>query len=62
MVRRVLSGEAGPARNVVVLNAGAALVVAGAAPDLAAGIKICSETIDSGRARAKLAELAAFRA
>jgi anthranilate phosphoribosyltransferase len=61
VVRRVLSGEKGPARDVVVLNAGAALVVAGAARDLADGIKKCVEAIDTGRARAKLAELAAFR-
>jgi anthranilate phosphoribosyltransferase len=60
-IRRVLAGEAGPARDVVVLNAGAALVVAGASPDLGDGIKQGIEAIDSGRARTKLAELAAFR-
>jgi len=36
-------------------------VVAGAATDLTAGIKMCAEVIDSGAARAKLTELAAFR-
>lgn len=61
VIRRVLAGDHGPARDVVVLNAGAALVVAGAAADLASGIRECAEAIDSGRARAKLAELAAFR-
>ena len=61
MIRRVMGGERGPARDVVVLNAGAALVVAGAAADLTAGVRTCAEAIDSGRARAKLAELAAFR-
>jgi len=60
-IRGVLDGAKGPARDIVVLNAGAALVVGGAAPDLAAGIAKCAEAIDSGRARARLAELAAFR-
>jgi len=60
-IRAVVEGAKGPARDIVVLNAGAALVVAGAAPDLGAGIAQCTAAIDSGRARAKLEELAAFR-
>ncbi len=61
IVRRVLAGEKGAARDVVLLNGAAALVVAGEAADLAAGITKCVEAIDTGRARAKLADLAAFR-
>lgn len=49
-VRRVLAGDAGPHRDVVVLNAGAALVVAGRVDDLASGIGAVSAAIDDGRA------------
>jgi len=48
--RAVLAGEHGPHRNIVVLNAGAALVVAGAAADLPAGMALAEESIDTGRA------------
>jgi anthranilate phosphoribosyltransferase len=60
-IRRVLAGEAGAARDIVLLNGAAALVVAGVAPDLPAGVKRAAEAIDSGAAAAKLGELAAFR-
>jgi anthranilate phosphoribosyltransferase len=50
-VRSVLEGEPGPARDVVVLNAGAAIMVGGGAADLAAGVVAAGETIDSGAAR-----------
>ena len=60
-VRGVLAGEKGAARDIVVLNSGAALVVAGVAPDLRDGMAQASAAIDSGRAREKLAALAAFR-
>jgi anthranilate phosphoribosyltransferase len=46
----VLGGEPGPARDVVLLNAGAALYVAGRAADIAEGIGLAVESIDSGRA------------
>ena len=46
----VLGGEPGPARDVVLLNAGAALFVAGAAPDIADGVACAADAIDSGRA------------
>jgi anthranilate phosphoribosyltransferase len=46
----VLGGEPGPARNVVLLNAGAALFVAGRAADVAEGIGLAADAIDSGRA------------
>ena len=60
MIRRVLAGEQGPHRNVVLLNAGAAIVVAGEAADLAEGIQRAAESIDSGNAARKLEELIAF--
>ncbi len=50
LLRSVLEGQAGPARDVVVLNAGAALAVAGAAPDFATGLTMAREAIDAGRA------------
>jgi anthranilate phosphoribosyltransferase len=60
-IRAVLTGEPGAARDIVRLNSGAALVVAGVAEDLADGIRRATEAIDGGAASAKLAELAAFR-
>ena len=56
-VRRVMDGEHGAHRNIVVLNAGAALVVAGAVDSLAAGVQLASDTIDSGAAAATLERL-----
>ncbi len=50
VVRRVLDGEPGPVRDVVVLNASAALVTAGVARDLAHGLEVARDAIDSGRA------------
>jgi len=59
IVRRLLRGdERGPKRDAVLLNAAAALFVAGRAKSLAAGWDLAAETIDSGQAGAKLAELA----
>jgi anthranilate phosphoribosyltransferase len=56
-VKRVLDGDDGPPRDVVLLNAGAAIVVGGAADDLEAGIERAREAIDSGAAREVLARL-----
>ena len=53
-VRRVLSGEHGAHRNIVVLNAAAGLVVAGVAESLEAGLLLATDSIDSGRAAATL--------
>ncbi len=50
IARRVLSGEAGPRREVVLLNAGAALEVGGKAASLQEGIALAAESIDSGAA------------
>jgi anthranilate phosphoribosyltransferase len=53
-VRGVLAGEPGPRRDVVAINAAAALVVAEAAPDLAQGLRMAWHSIDSGAAAARL--------
>jgi anthranilate phosphoribosyltransferase len=59
IIRRILRGEErGPKRDAVLLNAGAALFVAGKSKSLAEGWDLATETIDSGKAKAKLAELA----
>ncbi|MFA5889697.1 MAG: anthranilate phosphoribosyltransferase [Actinomycetota bacterium] len=50
VVERVLSGEVGSVRDAVVLNAAAALEVAGLASDIAEGLLLARESIDSGRA------------
>lgn len=57
ITRRVLSGEKGPRRDVVVLNASLALVAGGKARDIESGIEMARSTIDSGAALAKLEEL-----
>ncbi len=60
IVHDILSGaERGPKREAVLLNAAAALFVAGKTKSLMEGWTLAAETIDSGRAKAKLAELAA---
>jgi anthranilate phosphoribosyltransferase len=60
-IRAVLSGTNGPARDIVVLNAAAALVVAGVVDDLPAGVERARRALDRGEAARKLDELAAFR-
>ncbi|HIA08141.1 MAG TPA: anthranilate phosphoribosyltransferase [Chromatiaceae bacterium] len=54
MIRSVFSGDAGSPRDIVQLNAGAAIYVAGLADDMAAGVNRAGEVIDSGAAAAKL--------
>jgi len=56
-VKRVLAGEPGPARDVVLVNAGAAILVGGVASDLAAGVELARGSIDSGAASDVLARL-----
>lgn len=60
LIRRVLDDEPGPARDIVRLNAGAAIHVSGLANDLAQGVERASEAIASGAARARLAALVDF--
>jgi anthranilate phosphoribosyltransferase len=57
ILRDVLSGQAGAPRDAVLANAAAALVCAGAARDLAAGVKLAAESIDRGHAAEKLSLL-----
>ena len=53
----VLAGRPGPCRDIVTVNAAAALVAAGVAPGLREGVKLAAESIDSGSARARLEAL-----
>jgi anthranilate phosphoribosyltransferase len=62
LVRAVLYGEHGPRRDVVLLNAAAALLAAGEVTDLAEGVVRARESIDSGRAREALDRLVAVSA
>ena len=54
VAREVLGGDRGPRRDVVLLNASAALVVAGQAADLREGVALAAEAVDRGRANALL--------
>lgn len=56
----VLSGARGPQRDVVLVNAAAALVAAGAACDFAQGMGLAAASLDSGAARQKLEQLRAL--
>ncbi len=62
IVRSVLEGEAGPRRDIVIVNAAAALLVAQRAPDLKSAVVLAAESIDSGAARRKLEEIVEFTA
>jgi anthranilate phosphoribosyltransferase len=59
VIRRVLEGERGARRDIGVLNAGAALVVAGLAEGLEHGVALAADAVDSGRAAAVLDRLRA---
>ena len=54
VVHRVLAGQAGPVRDIVTLNAAAALMVAGLADDLRGGVELAGATLDNGQAAAAL--------
>lgn len=53
----LLSGKTGPARDIVLLNAGAAIYVSGVSPTLADGIHVAAKMLDSGAAMQKLEAL-----
>ncbi len=57
MIRDILAGQPGPARNIVVMNAAAAIWVTGRGPSRAACAKLAAAAIDSGAASDKLAKL-----
>ncbi len=57
ILRRVVKGEKGPYRDIVLLNAAAALVAGDVESDLQKGVRLAAEAIDSGRALEKLERL-----
>jgi anthranilate phosphoribosyltransferase len=60
IIRSILAGEFSPRRNIVVLNAAAALVAAGRADSIKEAIPLAAQSLDSGAAAAKLQQLVAF--
>ncbi|MCD6390550.1 MAG: anthranilate phosphoribosyltransferase [Dehalococcoidia bacterium] len=60
ILRSILSGEVGARRNIVIMNAAAALVAGNQASDLKEGASIAEKALDSGQALAKLDELIEF--
>jgi anthranilate phosphoribosyltransferase len=60
IAREILAGVEGPPRDIVLVNASAALVAAGKATDFRGGVRLAEKSIDSGAARAKLDALARF--
>jgi len=60
IIKEVLMGEEGPKRDIVVLNAGAAVYLSGSADSIKAGIKCAEKSIDSGKALLKLENLIAL--
>ena len=60
LLRGLLQGDKGPRRDMLLLNSGAALYVAGKAPGMKTGVELATEVIDSGAALAKLEALISF--
>jgi len=60
IAREILSGGDGPRRDIVLLNAAAALLAAGKASDFVRGLELAAESIDSGAALEKLEKLMEF--
>ncbi len=60
MLLGVLDNDGGAARDIVILNAGAALYAANVADSMLAGVKLARKAIESGAARQKLDQLIAF--
>ncbi len=59
-LQNILKGELGAKRDMVLLNSGAALMVAGKCTDLKDGVQMAKEIIDSGKAYEKLEQLVSF--
>ena len=59
IIQRVLAGARGPARDVVLLNAGAALFIAGAASSIEDGLAMGSQALDRGEAKRTLDRMVA---
>ena len=60
LLHELLDGAKGPLRDIVLLNAAAALVIADKAPDLKGGLQLAARAVDTGRARAALEALIAI--
>jgi anthranilate phosphoribosyltransferase len=60
IIESVLQGERGPRRDVVLINAAAAIVAGGVAANLKEGFRVAENSIDSGAAAKKLQELREF--
>lgn len=60
IILNILRGEVGPRRDIVLMNAAAAILVGGRAANLKEGVKLAAESIDSGAALGKLESLVAF--
>jgi len=60
IIRRILKGERGPKRDIVVLNAGAAIAAGGKAEDIPSGIAMAQHSVDSGAALDRLSRLVEF--
>jgi anthranilate phosphoribosyltransferase len=60
MIKSVLANQPGPARDIVILNAGAAIYAAGLADTLAAGMDKAQQALANGAAKAKLEALIAY--
>ncbi len=60
IIRELLNGTKGPKRDMALVNAAAGLVAAGRAGGFVEGMRLAAESVDSGAARRKLEELAAF--
>jgi anthranilate phosphoribosyltransferase len=59
LAEQVLDGRAGPPRDVVLMNAGAALYIAGLVDTIGAGVRRAADELDSGRVRSKLEQVGA---
>jgi anthranilate phosphoribosyltransferase len=60
IIRGLLDGEPGPRRDIVLMNAAAALVAGARARDLKEGVALAGQSIDGGEARSKLGQLVAL--
>ena len=59
-IRAVFAGENGGRRSAVLLNAAGAIAAGGHADDLAGGLELAREAVDSGEAAARLEQLVSF--
>ena len=60
IIRQILAGEPGPRRDIVMMNASAALVMGGKARDFKEGVALAAHSVDSGQAAGKLSALVEF--